>query len=812
MVGKIPSGVARGILPSSLGGTPRERKHGLGVLEVGAADAHALRTAALPLLLSPTVPVPIPAIPPLARRLRRLTSLAAALLAVAGVAACRSAPIGPETARAFAGARAFEGRLVAAAERDPVTPSDTAGLLALGYLERARLGMGSPFRLVDFALQDPRLPAAMRDSTAWAVLAMVYDGRTHQVDPLVLDSLFEAPAASRPGASAALLARLERVVGADPRVGEQTVRLSFALLGAEGLLRPSAQPVPARVAAQLRDRRLAREDLSRLLRVARTERVSAVGLVPSWRLARRLAVEQPVMAALDAEQEAAAVAAVPALLAELRAAATAADAGAAPLLAPTGPPSLLSAAAGARLAALPQTRALPPASSVVVALTASRPRIEDRRGFSAAEWRARGRFVTSATTEETLVAYLAALGTAHDRRTAQAALWAAVSVRPFAQEEPWFPGSGGPTVGQLRQRFAVAAVSFDRDVPVEWRPYYRRLLATSVEDLRRVLPEFSLAGVAVHFGRQPLKGALAVHDPRTRTLFLPLGSGAGAVAHELAHDLDWQVAAKRFGRRGEYSSDQAVREQRGRLATSLRGLTSASLVAPGPENQFRPPHAQRPTEVFASSVDWFVAAGLAREGRMSGYLSSVQDELFTGFADVRAPDAAGAAGEATIEVLGEMTAVAPAVQRWFRATYGAGREPTAGERAQRVVALATADGGGRRGISAGAASPFALDLPLLCVARDLDDDQPLRAARREAAMLAADAVARRALAARGIVVPGLGRVALGADGQPVLPVDAALVDARRRQLRDRILARVQRVEDARSWLPTSDLRYAPYCD
>ena len=754
------------------------------------------------------MPVSNPPEPLPRRRLRRLSCLATALLAAAA-SACRPAPIGPETARAFEAARDYERRLVAVAERDPATPTDTAALLALGYLERARLGLGSPFRLVDFASRDPRLPAAMRDSTGWALLAMLYDGRTHRVDPLALDSLFVAPAANGPAASRALLARLERAIGADPRVGERAVRGTFALLAAEGLVRPALEQVPARAAAQIRDRRLARADLMRLLRAARAEQVAPLGLVPSWRLARRFDVERPVLAALDAEQEVAAVAAVPALLAELRRLATAPDSAAADAAPDSTDRPVLSPAAGARLAALPQTRALPPAAPVVVALTASRQRVVEAAGFSPAERRARAAFATGATTEETLVARYAALGTARDRRVAQATLWAAVSVRPYAQEEPWFPGSGGPSAGQLRQRFGLASVSFDRDVPAEWRPYYRRLLASSLEDLRRVLPELSVQGAGIHFGRQPLKGALAVHDPRTRTVFLPLGSGAGALAHELAHDLDWQIAVKRFGRRGEYSTDQAVREQRGRLASSLRGLTSAALVAPGPENQFRPPHAQRPTEVFASSVDWFVSAGLAREGRLNGYLSSVQDDLLTGFADVRAPDAAGAAGEATLEVLGEMTTVPPALGEWFRARYGAAREQSAADRASRVIELAAADVPRDAGAPTAGFLPAA---PALCVDRALEEDQPLLVARREAAVLAADAVARRQLARRGLLVPGLGRVRLSPAGEPLLPINPALVDEQRRLLRDRILARVQRLEDAKGWLPARTVAYAAYCD
>src|SRR3982751_6917224 len=35
--------------------------------------------------------------------------------------------------------------------------SDSSTVVALGYLERMRLGLSDPFRLADFALADPRL-------------------------------------------------------------------------------------------------------------------------------------------------------------------------------------------------------------------------------------------------------------------------------------------------------------------------------------------------------------------------------------------------------------------------------------------------------------------------------------------------------------------------------------------------------------------------------------------------------------------------------------------------------------------------------
>ena len=151
----------------------------------------------------------------------------------------------------------------------------------------------------------------------------------------------------------------------------------------------------------------------------------------------------------------------------------------------------------------------------------------------------------------------------------------------------------------------------------------------------------------------------------------------------------------------------------------------------------------------------------------------------------------------------------PALGEWFRARYGAAREQSAADRASRVIELAAADVPRDAGAPTAGFLPAA---PALCVDRALEEDQPLLVARREAAVLAADAVARRQLARRGLLVPGLGRVRLSPAGEPLLPINPALVDEQRRLLRDRILARVQRLEDAKGWLPARTVAYAAYCD
>lgn len=762
-----------------------------------------------------------------------LVWLAGAL--VIAVGACRPSDVGPETVLAFEEAREFRQSLTASASRAPVTAVDTARLLALGYLERTRLGLGSPFRLVDFALNDPRLPEPLRGRTAWAILAMVYDGESYAVDPAALDSFFVVPAANGPGSAAAQGRRIERVVlGAEsPRAGELAVRLAYANASAERVLRTTATMTAARAAAQLRDRAIARDDVLGLLRAARDQGRSAVQMVPEWRLARRFAVEQPMLAAPTPEEERAAVAAVPAILAELR------SEGLSPLrdvTSPVLPPvvhggraddddhreagggSLLGIAAARNLAALPQIRALPPSTPVVVALAASRDRILGEAGVAAPVRTARARFLDAGTTEESLVAGYGSLGELAGRHVAEATLWTATGLRPSAQEQPWFPGSGGPSMDELRQRFGLAVVSFDREVPAEWRPYYRRMLATSLDDMKRVFPDMSVAGLGIHFGLETLRSALAVHDPRTRTIFLPLGTGAGAIAHELAHDLDWQLSARLYKRRGQYGTDQAVKEQRGRLAESVRGLTTATLEAPGPANRFQPSHSQRPTEVFAASVDWFVAAALARDGRLNGYLTAVQDELLTGYASVPPPDIHGRSGEATLAVLGEMTTVPAPLQLWFRTQYGRERESSALARARRVLELAAAPpSSAERAAAVAGAGPVAnpngsasatLSMPSLlpelavppdpfqqwpaCIAND-SDSSPLAVARRKAAELAAESVARRMLARHRATAPG-DPIALAVSGAPV---DPSHLDSELRRLTATVLDRVERAERER---------------
>ena len=160
-----------------------------------------------------------------------------------------------------------------------------------------------------------------------------------------------------------------------------------------------------------------------------------------------------------------------------------------------------------------------------------------------------------------------------------------------------------------------------------------RELRDGLRDMQEVFPALSVVGLNVAFGTTGLPdSALAMHDPRTRTLQLTINTSSGTVAHELAHDLDWQTSRRMFARAGGYSTDRAVRELHGALATSVRGLGRVAVDAPGARQRFRRPVSDRPAELFARGVDWFTSSSFAARGRSNGFLSAVQDASLPGYA------------------------------------------------------------------------------------------------------------------------------------------------------------------------------------
>jgi len=116
----------------------------------------------------------------------------ASLLALAALlGSVRSRPaISDAAAGRLARATAyFDSTIVLARNATPRGPRGDALALGITYLERARLGLSSPFRLVDQAIHDPRLDASMRQRVGWALLGRLRRGDTYVVDPAVLDGI-----------------------------------------------------------------------------------------------------------------------------------------------------------------------------------------------------------------------------------------------------------------------------------------------------------------------------------------------------------------------------------------------------------------------------------------------------------------------------------------------------------------------------------------------------------------------------------------------------------------------------------------------
>lgn len=611
------------------------------------------------------------------------------LLSVAVAACGRDTPeITPELAAELGRSDARAAALAEIAE-SASTPREVerGDAIALGYLERHRLGLGSPWRLIDYALNDDRLADTTRQQVAWSILARTIADHGSERYAGALDQLAARPGA-RAGAGRAHADLIDSIIASTshPQVGELTLRLAYAIAAAENTVSRQGVIVGTHAAALARDRQLARRDAMALLRAAEAAGVDPVWLVGPWRSDRRFDAERPVLEAMPVEAELEAIREVPRVLDAIREIAT--NAGIAPPADSAGPAgtsarpaavgseSLLGTVAAARLSELAARHGAPPQAPVLLAIRGYRSRLLAGSGSITRK----SAFVTRVSNEESLAAQYALL-TAEGNATPVAdlaVLAAAVSLRSYAQEEVWFPGMPGASVAELKAAFGLASVSFDDDVPTEWRPFHLRAVKRGIEDLRRALPALSLEGAGIHFGESVMRdAALALHDPATRTIYLPISSGAGALAHEIMHDLDWQFARSRFGRQGGYGTDRAVREHSGRTVSSLQGLTAATLVAPMPQNGFSPPHAQRPAEVFARSADWFIAASLAREGRMNGYLSAVQDEQLPGYVAAEPPGPTGAAGSALLDLLDDMTLVPEASREWFLTRFGRDREPRA---------------------------------------------------------------------------------------------------------------------------------------
>ena len=698
-------------------------------------------------------------------------------------------------------ARDWSDSLVAAT-RERTDPAEITAVdaIALGYLERLRLGLGSPFRLADFALHDPRFDDSTRRRVARAIVARTLAGDGYATDAAVLDYVGTTTHGVVPGTGRRHLALIEAALAGDahPRGGELAIRLAYALAVAEGSAGRFATVLASRTAALARDRALAMRDARALIAAAKADRSDPLLLLPAWRAARRFEVERPTMAPIPAVEEERAVREAIALLPALRDIAdVGADAHIGTAMAP-----VLGPGAARRLGDLLSVAHAPPQSPVIVAVDGYRESLTTGAGRAPSR-RARARFAARARAEDSLAAEraLAAWGGAYANgaEPSLAVLAAAVSLRAYAQEEVWFPGSPAPTADELRSRLGLRAVTFDDDIPPAWREYAARMLVSAVADLHRVFPALGVQGLTVRFRARPAAGSLALHNPTTRTVDLPLMTSAGTIAHELAHDLDWQAARASDGRAGDYRTDRAVRERREGIAATVRALSATTLVPPMRDRR-EESAARRPAEVFARSADWYVAAVLASEGRSNGYLTSVQDEVIAGYTAVMPPDAAGDRAAALVSLLGGMTWLPPAARGEFLARWGPSRTPTTLDIARRALDAPLRDL--RVRLEGGPAndSPFGVT-PIgawrfraggACTPSPLEDpSSPHAAARR--ALLHAVADAR----ARGLVRRAIRRWSARPDAPPSIralrgdvPWSAQLADEAVARVRDAVAERL----------------------
>jgi hypothetical protein len=530
------------------------------------------------------------------------------------------------------GSRYFDSTIVLARSSEPRGARGDALTVSLGYIERLRIGTGSPFRLIDEALHDPRIDPWLGERLSWALLGRTLRGDAYVIDPNAVDE---------PD-----LWLIDRTIrsASDPRAGELTVRLAYLLAASKGSINSATVDLATKAAALIRDRELARRDARLLLADAGERNEDAMTLLLERRALHEFDVERPGLTPLDPALRIEAMENVPVVLRVLdtldRASVPPANAARA---------SVLNDRFAARLASL--GREQPPRAQIVVTE------------------RSHGVLDPLPTNEETLVAdaVLARNDDSTQRAVRLGLLASTVAMRAYAQETPWFVGDVGPDESDLQSEFALAGVSFSRTVPAAWRPYFRREVQTALRDMADVFPAVSFAGLRIAFGTSDLPdSALAMHDPRTRSVQLDVFTSSGTLAHELAHDLDWQTARTLFAS-GGYSTDRAVSQKRGALAASVRGLANAHMLRPlGASSGTL---SDRPAELFARGADWFAASVLALEGESDAFLTAVQDASIPGYA-AGLPSAVGLAGSASLlSAIDQMTFVTDSVRHQFESQW-----------------------------------------------------------------------------------------------------------------------------------------------
>jgi hypothetical protein len=551
--------------------------------------------------------------------------------------------------------------------------------IALGYIERLRLGLGSPFRLAEMAMNDPRLSADTKHHVAWAILARTLSGDAYQVDPAALDRVGEGGPGASAGSGGQHLRLIEGAIteAPTPLAGELAVRLAYKIAAMEGTVPPHAPQFTTRAAAMIRDREIARRDASRLLGSSDAKGADPLAVLPRWRAGRLFRVEAPVLVPLAHHDEREALQIVATLLRTIRGlarqAATTGD--------PAHPevrPSLLPAKTAVQLDSIAVAFNMPPRAALAVTVRKYQRDLLSAPGLLDSDV-ARREALATAFDDELFVARMAQIDRSDpDVTPSRIALWVAVALRPYAQEPAWMPGMGGPRNREVEEHFGLASLRFDADIPSEWRPYLRASLVQAIRDMQRVMPALELKGVNVRFGATNHGSApLAMHDPKRREIILPPSSAAGTLAHEIAHDIDWQIARKRFKVRGDYGTDRVARARGDRLHAHVQTLGSAT-DEPGVFMDYQMmAHARRPTENFARAVDWFVTAALASDGRTNGHLSSIQDGVLTGYGSARPPDVTGRTADAILRILDEVAPLYPETRHSFAIEHGSGRSLSA---------------------------------------------------------------------------------------------------------------------------------------
>jgi hypothetical protein len=503
-----------------------------------------------------------------------------------------------------------------------------ADAISAAYHERVRLGLGSPFRVIEIAAHDQRLRQDDRERLLADLFERIEDGDIYEIGATLPLAHYRV---------------IEHALNStyDPRIAELAVNLAYEVAAAEQTVTPALQFAAAGTIALMRDRALAQRDAKHVRSVARTHDLAPHTLVPAMRAQRALLVEQPLEPLLGpaAGEDASTLAVM--LIGGVRQAARA------PVRfdGEQEAASRLDRDVAERILALQRAHERPPQSAIIIAMRAAQLPID-------------------AQNEETFVAQLALA----PAQTSLAAQRAALALRPFAQQRVQ---AAAPSGTELLKRHGVRVV-FGPEVPEQWHGYYRAELGQALADLEAALPGITLTGLTFEIADvAPDAAHLAYHDPRARIIGWPPATGSGSLAHEIAHDLDWQIARRSYGKAG-YASDLALDLKANLKLTRAEGGTV------------------RATELFARQFDWVVATALAAQGRLNGQLTSVQHDWLPGHGSALPPLANSrsantlsgmvqrggrlpAAGQETLERALQAAALPPAVHAVRQLRYGTER-------------------------------------------------------------------------------------------------------------------------------------------